>query len=75
MPSSEVIRNNNRLFQYALRDAPERQSNKEPSWRKRFFRFFNLFFSHNILCSHHISILRLKITSFKDWLRRIFFAK
>ena len=48
MPSSEVIRNNNRLFQYALRVAPERQSNKEPSWRKRFFRFFNLFFSHNI---------------------------
>ena len=44
MPSSEVIRNNNRLFQYALRDAPERQSNKEPSWRKRFFRFFNQFF-------------------------------
>ena len=44
MPSSEVIRNNNRLFQYALRVAPERQSNKEPSWRKRFFRFFNLFF-------------------------------
>ena len=45
MPSSEVIRNNNRLFQYALRDAPERQSNKEPSWRKRFFRFFNQFIS------------------------------
>ena len=44
MPSSEVIRNNNRLFQYALRVAPERQSNKEPSWRKRFFRFFNQFF-------------------------------
>ena len=44
MPSSEVIRNNNRLFQYALRGAPERQSNKEPSWRKRFFRFFNKFF-------------------------------
>ena len=66
MPSSEVIRNNNRLFQYALRVAPERQSNKEPSWRKRFFRFFNQFISHNISYTHPISILSLKITSFKN---------
>ncbi len=55
MPSSEVIRNNNRLFQYDEKVAPERQSNKEPSWRKRFFRFFNRFFSHNILRPHPTS--------------------
>ena len=75
MPSSEVIRNNNRLFQYDEKVAPERQSNKEPSWSKRFFRFFNLFFSHNLLCPHPISILRLKITSFNNCVCRIFFAK
>ena len=75
MPSCEHIRNNNRLFQCALRVAPERQSNKEPSWRKRFFRFFDQFYSHNILCYHLISILRLKITSFNNWLRILFFAK
>ena len=61
MPSSEVIRNNNRLFQYALRDAPERQSNKEPSWRKRFFRFFNqFFFAQYFMPSSHLDL------TFKD---------